>query len=148
MNITGTKHDSVERVDLNMTSMIDCVFLLLIFFIMTLAFPKVEGNLPAHLPKGGRPGTPAGLPPKPTEVVVRLDFASNALQISVNGKDLGNSLALLKRKLALFRDNDAQMKVTIDGASDVPYEYVVNTLNICAGLGLRKVQFAQPREEA
>ena len=40
---------------LNMTSMIDVVFLLLIFFIVSTEFRTIEGLLPNNLPGEGRP---------------------------------------------------------------------------------------------
>ena len=42
-----------SRGDLNMTSMIDVVFLLLIFFIVSTEFRIIEGLLPTNLPQKG-----------------------------------------------------------------------------------------------
>ena len=42
-----------SRGDLNMTSMIDVVFLLLIFFIVSVEFRTIEGLLPTNLPQQG-----------------------------------------------------------------------------------------------
>ena len=39
------------RIELNMASMIDVVFLLLIFFMCTSAAPEIENELPTKLPR-------------------------------------------------------------------------------------------------
>jgi biopolymer transport protein ExbD len=44
----GVQEQSVE---LNFTPMIDCVFQLIIFFVVTMRYPQIERNLPAFLPK-------------------------------------------------------------------------------------------------
>ena len=43
MRLTNRRHGS--KLDLQMTSMIDCVFLLLIFFMVTSSFNKAEREL-------------------------------------------------------------------------------------------------------
>ena len=40
-----------QSTELNITPMIDCVFLLLIFFVVTMKYPQIERNMPANLPK-------------------------------------------------------------------------------------------------
>ena len=40
-----------EEIEMQMTPMIDVVFLLLIFFLCTLKFKLLEGKLAAYLPK-------------------------------------------------------------------------------------------------
>ena len=45
MRLTNRRHGS--KIDLQMTSMIDCVFLLLIFFMVTSSFNKAERELDA-----------------------------------------------------------------------------------------------------
>jgi len=145
MNLaSGEGGGSDQRIELNMTSMIDCVFLLLIFFVMTMKFPKVEGNLPAHLPREGRS---SGKVEKTEEIVIGLEYPNKQLIILVNGANIGSRMDALRTKLFLLRRQIPDAKVTIDGAGSVPYDYVVRALNACAKFGFRKVQFAQPREE-
>lgn len=144
MNLGKTGADAGDRIELNMTSMIDCVFLLLIFFVMTMKFPKVEGTLPAHLPREGRS---SGKQEKTEEIVISLEYPNQQLIILVNGANIGSRIDALRTKLFLLRRQIPDAKVTIDGAGTVPYEYIVRALNACAKFGFRKVQFAQPREQ-
>ena len=51
------EHDSLniaaqeDKVELQLTPMIDCVFLLLIFFLLTMKFRHEEGHLKSWLPR-------------------------------------------------------------------------------------------------
>ena len=45
-----------QNTELNITPMIDCVFLLLIFFVVTMKYPEIERNMPANLPKATAEG--------------------------------------------------------------------------------------------
>lgn len=141
MNIAGKEKVGAERVELQMTSMIDCVFLLLIFFVMTMKFPAVEGILPAHLPADGKPPGP---PPKQKGILIRLEYPEKHLMILVDGAKVGGRMTALKTKLCLYRRYGADARITISGAPDVPYEHVVSVMNACAGFGFRKLCFAQP----
>lgn len=47
MKLSSQKHVRKRQITLDMTSMIDVVFLLLIFFIVTASFTKTERNLAA-----------------------------------------------------------------------------------------------------
>jgi len=142
MNFTGGSHLE-EKVELQMTPMIDCVFLLLIFFIATLKFPEVEGNLPAYLPKG-KPTTTTDQ--RIDKIVIRLDPEGNNVMVTVNNATVGR-IPALNTKLFLLRRQIPGADVTIDAAPDVRYRWVVEALNSCAKFGFRKVSFAQPREE-
>ena len=45
----------------DMTPMIDCVFQLMIFFMLTLKFVQAEGNFDINMPARGAPGGDIGL---------------------------------------------------------------------------------------
>src|SRR5204862_2186671 len=49
MRLTNRRHGS--KIDLQMTSMIDCVFLLLIFFMVTSSFARTERELDTGISK-------------------------------------------------------------------------------------------------
>jgi len=55
MKFTGHSDRKVlKKVDLQMTPMIDCVFLLLIFFMVGMKFREFDRRLDADLPKAGQ----------------------------------------------------------------------------------------------
>jgi len=47
----GKLPEDIKRNDLNMTPMIDVVFQLLIFFMLSMKFVQAEGSLLSQLPK-------------------------------------------------------------------------------------------------
>jgi len=144
MNITGGPQLE-EKVELQMTPMIDCVFLLIIFFVANLKFPEIEGNLRAYLPKSA-PGRAAGPQEKIDRIVINLDPAGNRVQVAVNNKILPRGIYGLTTRLLLLRRQLPAAEVIIDASPDVRYLYVVKALNACAAVGFSKVSFAQPRE--
>lgn len=48
----------VNLTELNMTPMIDCVFLLLLFFMVGMKFKEFDRKLDTDLPKAGKPDPP------------------------------------------------------------------------------------------
>lgn len=57
----------VTLTEMNMTPMIDCVFLLLLFFMVGMKFKELDRKLDADLPKTGKPN-----PADPTELKTEL----------------------------------------------------------------------------
>ncbi|MFN9918015.1 MAG: ExbD/TolR family protein, partial [Pirellulaceae bacterium] len=82
MRIKNTPNTDIQ---LNLTSMIDVVFLLLIFFIMTFKIAAQEGDFSVKMPlqnAGGQPLEPdADLPIK---LRLKADASGNLAQIIVN----------------------------------------------------------------
>ena len=71
---------------LQMTPMIDVVFLLLIFFVVSTEFRSIEGLLPNNLPAGGKPHED----PIETRVIVESDPArSGPFTARMRTPDLG-----------------------------------------------------------
>jgi len=53
--IAKSERKTVKAVQLNMTPMIDCVFLLLLFFMVGAKFKELDRKLDTDLPKAGKP---------------------------------------------------------------------------------------------
>lgn len=75
----GTTHHRVRRATrtrpplrmaLNLTSMIDVIFLLLIFFVVTASFTLGEGIITAKLPQGTGTGQSSDPPSLPLNIIV------------------------------------------------------------------------------
>jgi len=65
-----TSSESKKRItltEMNMTPMIDCVFLLLLFFMVGMKFKELDRKLDTDLPKAGKPN-----PADPTQLVTEL----------------------------------------------------------------------------
>ncbi|MDA1264761.1 MAG: biopolymer transporter ExbD, partial [Planctomycetota bacterium] len=70
---------------LEMTSMIDVTFLLLIFFMCTLRFKDLEGLLAAHLPKDVGLSRADAERAEPVEIVLRVVEAGSTLRPDRSG---------------------------------------------------------------
>jgi len=143
---------------LNFTSMIDVIFLLLIYFVITANFTVDEGVISAKLPAAeGLSASPAPKPPKrPLRIVVssagrhsyrlRIDGMSQA---PVDFVALADMLTRLQhnpeRGLRGPYKDDAPVIITPDGA--VRWQHVVNAFNAAITARYRNVSFAQVQEQ-
>lgn len=136
---------------LNLTACIDIVFLLLIFFIVTIQFPAPEGSLAATL-SGGEDPLPR--PEIPLRVQVssvgetgyRLDLDGHPTR-PVSFGDLINMLSQLQDKPAagrhgLYADDNL---VVIAPGNQVRWQHVVNAYNASRKAGYSKVTFESAR---
>src|SRR5438876_7597094 len=104
MRVPSTFRDRRAAVELQLTPMIDCVFLLMIYFLWSSSFAIAEMSLPSKLsaaPAGG--GTPRINEPPPPEadfpnVVVRILWNGSASVWTVNDIPLG-SVGELRQQL-------------------------------------------------
>lgn len=121
-----------------MASMIDVVFLLLIFFMCTSSFRGRESDLLTQLPQvgGGAPGIEADFDP----IRIRVSKLDTGVRVALDGKpcssfdDLGEQLEK-RRQLA-------DVPVLIEGDPAVPFAYMVASLDACYEADLSRVAFS------
>ena len=119
--------------ELNMTPMIDCVFLLLTFFLFATKFPEQEGKLEANLPSRQ---TKAPSASRTTIVVLRITTDGRLL---VNDQPYTpDELAGLLAKLASI---DPEQPVIISGEGAARHQWVVDALNACARANITRISF-------
>ena len=129
-----------------MTPMIDVVFNLLIFFVVTAGGGSPEKLLPADLPASGAVATrvdPVARESWVTDVWLKLqvDGAGNALQVDMNGtvyQDLGK----LKANLRALAEISPENPVVLDIAPSVQMEQLVDVWDTCIAAGFQSVSFA------
>lgn len=145
-----------ERATLDITSTIDVVFLLLIFFISTIRMPKPEADIRAFLPREEPTVTQKGGGGTETktkdETDIRVDLRSGArgTEVYLDDRHLAGGLRDLGRKLRAldkFRDKAIESKVILAAGRKVPYLYVVRALNLCGVHHFDNVSFALPPKE-
>jgi biopolymer transport protein ExbD len=132
---------SIHRrsVGANMTPMIDVVFLLIIFFLVSSHLARQENRLPLDLPAAS---TFAPLDPEAAPLTISVDKEAKWL---VNGNVV--DLASLRSILADLRTrmgSDAAIRIRTDGA--VQYQYVEPVLREAALAGVTDAAIAV-REE-
>ena len=133
-------------IDLQLTPMIDCVFLLMVYFIWSSSFTIAEQSLPSQLsPQLSGSGTSVDAVPEPIEdfeqLVVRLFVADGRVVWTLRDVPMP-SLAQLRSALvtAARIKRDAPVILHPDGA--VPLGDVIDVYDIARLAGFEKVQFA------
>jgi biopolymer transport protein ExbD len=122
--------------DLQLTSLIDLVFLLLSYFLFTLALSATEGVLPSKIAIGEDPSEQQ--PQEPArDVMLRIVQTGDAVQYFVDEWPVASFAELVDRLRRLPRDT----QVVIDAAPTVQTAPVVRTYNQCLKLGLKRVVF-------
>lgn len=120
-----------------MAPMIDIVFLLLIFFLLTWSYARFETELDISVPAAEQGATPER---QVGEIIVNVNAAG---EIIVNAVKLSESELLEKlNRLVRFRDNQA---VILRGDGEVSYDRIVDILDICYSAKIRNVAFATNR---
>ncbi|MEO0474905.1 MAG: biopolymer transporter ExbD [Planctomycetota bacterium] len=133
-----------EDMQLQMTSMIDVVFLLLIYFIITANFTIDEGALLATLPGNSAQDRPDEDLDPPTNIDLTSADDGVTYSIIVNGQRIDNATAL--GAFMKNRVRTGQMKaddiVQIKPQGVVRWQHVVNVFNACVSAELENVGFA------
>lgn len=133
-----------EKLELQMTSMIDVVFLLLIFFIVTLAIPKEEAMIVTTLRGLEEPG-PGPLPPVPPKefddvvLLITRDEFGGVKRYMRNTPMLNDGMLL--SYMRGFRELYPDGRVIIQCTDKVPYKELVSTIGLAQVADL-KIGFA------
>ena len=130
-----------EDVGINLTPLIDVVFLLLIFFMVTTTFTR-DGNLRINLPEANAEAStelPASL-----EILVERSGA-----YSVNGRTLDEqSPEALKAALDSAAGGDRSLPVAITADADTTHQSVVTAMDVVAQLGFSRLNIATRQSTA
>ena len=127
-----------------MGPMIDMVFLLLVFFMVTAKPIKQESDLSFGLPGAVAQEESVDIPDE-QRIVIRddLQVVLNDLELdSPDGGDLPQLLATLERFRKSAELSGSEALVTIAPAKKVPHQRVVDVLNTCGKARLTNVTFS------
>jgi biopolymer transport protein ExbD len=128
--ISSSHHSTLS--ELNITPLLDLVFVLLVIFIITT--PQLMNNLEINLPSG-KPPPKNPHQPKINKITVTADG-----RITLNGQAV--SLVELKASLKQIQADDPDLAVVVKGADAVDYQHMVNVLDVLRQLGIEKVGLA------
>jgi biopolymer transport protein ExbD len=125
-----SQHSSLS--ELNITPLLDLVFVLLVIFIITT--PQMMNNLEMTLPSG-KPPPPQKEKPKINHIVVDAKGQTylNEAPVTVAG---------LKDKLQQLKAEDPNLSVVVKGADEVDYQNMINVLDVLQQLDITKVGLA------
>ncbi len=133
------RRQSRNQEDINLTPLIDVVFLLLIFFMVSTTFTK-EGHLQLTLPESSAKPLPQA--PDHIEVIV-----GPKGDLSLNGQALiNNQLDTLKTAIEKLAISDKKIPFVVTADATVPYQHVVTVMDAAGKTGFTNVQIttAQP----
>lgn len=125
----------VPEMSVDLTPLIDVVFLLLIFFMVTTTFVQ-EGRLSLELPEAETETVVE--PPEPVQVIVSAEG-----DYAVNGRPLAD------RKIGTVRDalkdasrNDSEQPMVITSDAGAPMQSVIRVMDAAGQLGFERVRIA------
>jgi biopolymer transport protein ExbD len=125
-----------RKVDFNMTPMIDVVFLLIIFFLVSSHLAQQETHRQLDLPRAE-----SGHDPSPREATrVTINILADG-QVLLGGDRV--AAGELDRRLQVERqETDGQLEIRLRSDRMVPYRVVEPILLACAQAGIWDVSFA------
>lgn len=112
-----------ENLNLNLTPMIDVVFLLVIFFMVATKFTEAQRNIELELPQVSAAGE-AATPAKPRNITVTAEGATLLDGVEVTLEELTATLAEAVR-------TTADVQVVINGDARTPFQAVAAALAAC-----------------
>ncbi|MBN2451459.1 MAG: biopolymer transporter ExbD [Lentisphaeria bacterium] len=125
------RRKAVSAVQIPMSSMIDVVFLLLIYFIVTQKDELSEAHLAVNLP------SPSPAQEQPQEKPNLLEIEVHPGQVYL--KKIPQTLPQLKETLSRFAAYDSEQTVIVKTSVMAETHELVSVLDLCKGLGLTRL---------
>ncbi len=138
------RRPSEVSMKMDMTPMIDCVFLLLVFFMVGSTLHKQEADISFQLPGVADQSEPVQIPDEQIiEIYADGSVVLNDLVLDKPGSsELPELIQTLKRFKATADANKIESMITIAPAPEVKQQRVVDVLNACAEAKIANVSFA------
>ena len=122
--------------------MIDVVFLLLVFFLVTLKFREPEGRLQQDLPTQENPLQD---PTEVEQVQITVERTGDDILIHVNNKTF-QSFDVVEEHLRSLRERFERTQTEhlfiLDASQDLPFQQVVNAIRTCLRADIPDIAFA------
>ena len=127
----AVKYEEDEKPEVSLTSMMDCIFLMLIFFLVSSQLKKIEKEVPIELPVAN---VAKDVKTTPDLITISVD-AKGALY--VNSKPVGGQG--LRTALTKAKAENPDRRIRINGDIFAPFRSVVQVLDTCQQEGLTVV---------
>ena len=129
-----------EEPQLNLTPLIDVVFLLLIFFMVSTTFNK-QSEISIELPEA------SGKPLKTDKFVIEIEIDNQGRYFVNQQRVKDNKVITLKRAIRLTRGKEKNPQLIISSDRNTPYQAVVTAMDAARQLGLVNLTFATKQAE-
>jgi biopolymer transport protein ExbD len=128
--------------EVNMTSLIDVVLLLLVFFMVSTSFVK-QSQISIRLPEADSSAIVE-------EVAEQLDIMiTEQGTFLVNGRELiNNRPETIRNALQKISAGNTRMPLTISADGNTPHQYVVTAMDVAGKLGFVKINIATMNDSA
>ena len=163
MRIRKSRDISEEKIEIQMTPMIDIVFQLLVFFIMTFKIVAQEGDFNIKMPRAEEnTGIPEEVPLPPMKLRLTANAEGQLTGIIFNDELTFQSFADLHQHIRTEIIQDAsgpmreQMEVELDCDYQLTYANVIAAVTAVSGFVdendnvvkmIEKIKFAPPKNE-
>lgn len=132
-----------ESVEINLASLIDVVFILLLFFVVTTTFTR-ETQLKVDLPEAA-----SGTPPQPSELKTLEVLIGVDGGYSLNGQTLLKSdLPSLMSALQKESEGDNSLPVVISADAKTPHQAVITAMDAAGKLGFAHLRITTVEAQA
>jgi biopolymer transport protein ExbD len=149
--MAGTQDPNENPVGINVVPMVDVIFCLCVFFMCSMKFKELEGKFESWLPKDKGQSQPMTQDMPIEEIRVALYWdAAKAVTLRQFGRTwIQNDeqlQALLEAQYAGYLQlGKPETPCIIDAAELVPWNEVVNVINLAKRVKIDKIQFAAGR---
>lgn len=128
--------------EVNMTSLIDVVLLLLVFFMVSTSFVK-QSQISIRLPEADSSAIVE-------EVAEQLDIMiTEQGTFLINGRELiNNRPETIRNALQKLSAGNTRMPLTISADGNTPHQYVVTAMDVAGKLGFVKINIATMNDSA
>jgi biopolymer transport protein ExbD len=143
MNFHRNKRPPLE---INLTPMIDVVFLLLIFFMVTTTFTR-ETGLNIKLPEANGQQTKKDN----RSITLLIDPKGHyfiSTEDAMRGKRVDSKVTTLKRELIKAMANRPETPFVISADNKTSHKFVIKALDIASQVGFKHIAFATKEPEA
>jgi biopolymer transport protein ExbD len=122
--------------EVNMTSLIDVVLLLLIFFMVSTSFVK-QSQISIRLPQAD---STANVEEVPQQIDIMITASGTYL---INNRELiNNQPGTIRNALQKVSAGNTDLPLTISADANAKHQYVVTAMDVAARLGFSKVSIA------
>ncbi|MDH4005827.1 MAG: biopolymer transporter ExbD [Gammaproteobacteria bacterium] len=128
--------------EVNLTSLIDVVLLLLIFFMVSTSFVK-QSQIQLRLPEAD---SPAIVEEAPDQIDIMITEVGTYF---VNGRELINTRPeTIRNALQKISGGNSQLPLTISADANAKHQYVVTAMDVAGRLGFKQINIATVNDTA
>jgi biopolymer transport protein ExbD len=131
-----------DKVSLQMAPLIDVVFLLLVYFMVTASLVKKEADIAFLLPAQVSQSEPISLP---IEVIINIESGGavvvEGIQFSSADRELMGLASQLQQLRAAAQSSGSPLVITISPKDAVMHHRIVEVMNACAMAEVKNISF-------